>query len=58
MSSTSQLITQRYAVTYEDSSAGRTTFFITVEVERRDAGAKSGEQWRVLDFAAGSNVGQ
>jgi hypothetical protein len=51
MTSSSHLVTQHFAVTYDDPEAGRTSFFVAVELERRDAGTGSGEQWRVLDFA-------
>jgi hypothetical protein len=52
LSSTTRLVTQRYAVTYEDPNAGRTTFFIAVSVERRDPTDRLGEQWRVADYSA------
>lgn len=51
LTSKSYLVTQVFAVTYEDPSKGRTTFFLTVGLERRDAGTGSGEEWRVLNFA-------
>jgi hypothetical protein len=54
MTSSSHLVTQHFAVTYEDPAAGRTSFFVAVELERRDPGTGSGEQWRILDFAGGA----
>jgi hypothetical protein len=51
MTSSSELITPLFAVTYEDPEAGRTTFFLTVGIERRDPASGSGEEWRVLNFA-------
>jgi hypothetical protein len=53
LSQTARLVTQHYAVTYEDPQAGRTTFFIAVTLERRDPSGSVGEQWRVADYSSG-----
>lgn len=55
---TTQLVTQHYAVTYDDPDAGRTTFFVAVTLERREATSSAGEQWRVTDFEAGARPGR
>jgi hypothetical protein len=45
--STSAVVMQTYTVSYDDPAAGRTTFFLSLMIERREAAGSSGEQWRI-----------